>query len=195
MAEVVVSSPGRMSTGLQHLGTPRWLWNDTAQWYVIQTKPRQEERLVAHLARRARAAEPFLPKIEVIRRHARRRVVTLEPLFPSYLFLRMTLGPAMWNAVRWAPGTRRILGDGDQPLAVPADLVQMIRDRVEPLGFVRVGLNVPAGVRVRIRTGPFAGLEGIFERPTSRQDRVRVLLEVLGSVRSLEIEIFDLERV
>src|SRR5947199_7676539 len=145
MAEVVV-----------HLGTPRWLWNDTAQWYVIQTKPRQEERLVAHLATRARAAEPFLPKIEVIRRHARRRVVTLEPLFPSYLFLRMTLGPAMWNAVRWAPGTRRILGDGDQPLAVPADLVQMILDRVEPLGFVHVWLNAPAGGRVRFRPGPYS---------------------------------------
>src|SRR5438132_12046633 len=136
MAEVVVSSPGRMSTGLQHLGTPRWLWNDTAQWYVIQTKPRQEERLVAHLARRARAAEPFLPKIEVIRRHARRRVVTLEPLFPSYLFLHMTLGPAMWNEVRWAPGSRRILSGGDQPPDVVADLVQIIRHRVGRLALV-----------------------------------------------------------
>src|SRR5207247_7747765 len=108
MAEVVVPSPGRMSTGLQHLGTPRWLWNDTAQWYVIQTKPRQEERLVAHLARRARAAEPFLPKIEVIRKRAGRGVASLEPLFPNYLFLLMSLGPVTWNAVRCAIGGRWI---------------------------------------------------------------------------------------
>src|SRR5207244_12143623 len=105
MAEVVVPSPGRMSTGLQHLGTPRWPWNDTAQWYVIQTKPRQEERLVAHLATRARAAGPFLPNIEVIRRHARRRVVNLEPLFQSNLLLRMTLSSALWNGRPWVTRT------------------------------------------------------------------------------------------
>ena len=88
-----------------------------------------------------------------------------------------------------------MVGDGQQPIAVPDGLVDAIRERVEPLGFVRVGLNLPAGSRVRVKSGPFAGLEGIFERPTSRRDRVRVLLEILGSPRPLEIEIFDLERV
>ena len=184
MAEVVV-----------HLGTPRWLWNDTAQWYVIQTKPHQEQRLMAHLTLKSPMITPFLPKIEVIRKRTGRRVVHLEPLFPNYLFVLMPLTVATWYGVHWAPGARRLLGDGVLPIAVPGGLVQAIRDRIEPLGFVRVGLDLAPGARVRIRTGPFAGLEGVFQRPSSRQDRVRVLLEMLGAITPLEIDPLDLERV
>jgi transcription elongation factor/antiterminator RfaH len=164
-------------------------------WYVVQTKPRQEARLISQLAVRAPEIEPFLPKIEVIRRHAGYRVAVLEPMFPNYVFLRMALEPRTWNAVRWTPGATRLVGDGERALPVPDQVIATIRSRVEPLGFVRVGLDLAPGMRVRIRTGPFAGLEAIFEGATSRRDRVRILLEILGSARPLEIDPLDLERV
>jgi transcriptional antiterminator RfaH len=163
------------------------------RWYVVQTKHHQEERVIAHLSLRSQAIESFLPKIEIVRRHAGRRVKHLEPLFPNYLFVWMPLTVVTWNAVRWTPGARRMLGDGAQPIAVPDSLVDAIRERVEPLGFVRVGLNFAAGSRVRVKSGPFVGLEGIFERPTSRKDRVRVLLEMLGGLTVLEIDPLDLD--
>jgi transcription elongation factor/antiterminator RfaH len=184
--EVAGSSPLTQSTTEQHSAT---------RWYVVQTKPHQEERVIAHLSRRSQTIESFLPKIEIVRRHKGRRVKHPEPLFPNYLFVWMPLTAVTWNAVRWTPGARGMLGDGAQPIAVPDSLVDAIRERVEPLGFVRVGLNLAVGVRIRVKSGPFAGLEGIFERPTSRHDRVRVLLEMLGTVTPLEIEVFDLEKV
>lgn len=193
--EVPGSSPLTWSIHEQHSHPGQWHWKDTPCWYVVQTKPHQEGRVITHIGFRSQAIESFLPKIEVVRRHAGRRVKLLEPLFPNYLFVWMPLTASTWNVVRWTPGARRMLGDGQQPIAVPDGLVDAIRERVEPLGFVRVGLNLPVGSRVRVKSGPFAGLEGIFERPTSRRDRVRVLLEILGSVRPLEIEVFDLERV
>jgi len=169
--------------------------HSAASWFVVQTKPHHEERVIVHLRLRSPAIESFLPKIEIVRRHAGRRTTHLEPLFPSYLFVWMPLTMATWNEVRWTPGSRRLLGDGERPIAVPDDLVDAIRERVEPLGFIRVGLNLPVGARVRVKSGPFAGLEGIFERPTSRKDRVRVLLEMLGALTPLEIDPLDLERV
>ena len=193
--EIVGSLQHGMSTQLQHPVTLQRFWNDARQWYVVQTKPHQERRVIAHLALRAPTVEPFLPKIEIMRKRSGRRIASLEPLFPSYVFLEMSLTPEMWQGVRWAPGTRRILGDGVQPIAVPVDLVQTIRDRVEALGFVRPQMAIAPGDRVRVKTGPFAGLEGIFERPTTRRDRVRVLLEMLGSVAPLEIDVFELETV
>lgn len=193
--EVVGSLQHTLSTRGQHPGAPRWVWSDAPRWYVIQTKPHREERVIAHLTIKSPMITPFLPKIEVIRKRAGRRVVHFEPLFPSYLFVWMPLTVATWYGVRWTPGARRLLGDGVLPIAVPEGLVRTIRDRVEPLGFVRVGLELAPGARVRIRTGPFAGLEGIFERPASRQDRVRVLLEMLGAITPLEIDPLDLERV
>jgi transcriptional antiterminator RfaH len=185
--EVAGPSPLTQLTGEQHFAA--------AAWYVIQTKPHQEERVIAHLGLRLPAIASFLPKIEIVWRHAGRRVVHLEPLFPNYLFVWMPLTTVTWNPVRWAPGARRLLGDGERPIAVPDNLVDAIRERVQLLGFVRVGLNLPMGARVRLKSGPFAGLEGIFERPTSRRDRVRVLLEMLGALTPLAIDPLDLERV
>ena len=193
--EVVGSLHRELSIPEQHREVSLSIWNGTPSWYVIHTKPHVEERVTTHLSLRCPAIESFLPKIEVVRRHARRRIARLEPLFPNYLFVWMPLTAATWTAVRWAPGSRRLLGDGERPIAVPDGLVDAIRERLEPLGFVRVGLNLDAGARVRVKSGPFAGLEGIFERPTSRQDRVRVLLEMLGTVAPLEIEVFQLEKV
>ncbi|MDR7435540.1 MAG: transcription termination/antitermination NusG family protein [Armatimonadota bacterium] len=169
--------------------------SDGKKWYVMQTKPHNESRVITHIKLRTQEVDVFLPKIEVVRKRRGRRIRSLEPLFPSYLFVYMHLNPATWQAVRWAPGVRRILGDGESPLEVPEGLIQTIWERVAPLGFVRVGLNLTPGMRVRVKNGPFAGFEGIFERPTSRKERVRVLLEFLGSLRPVEIDPLDLEQV
>lgn len=164
-------------------------------WYVMQTKPRGEARVVRHLALRAADVETFLPRIEITRRRAGRRAVSLEPLFPSYLFVRFWLNPWTWNAVRWTPGVRKFLGEGKSPAEVPIEVMTAIQERTQTLGFVRIGMTLSAGDRVRVKSGSFAGLEGIFERPTTRRDRVRVLLAILGTVTPLELDVFDLERV
>lgn len=161
----------------------------------METKPRYESRVIFHLNLRATDVEAFLPKIEVVRRRAARRVALLEPLFPNYLFLRMQLTPETLRAVRWTPGAKRILGNDGHPFEVPDKLVERIRERVEPLGFIRVGLDLGRGNRVRVKNGPFAGLEGIFDRPTTREGRVIVLLQILGTLTPLEIEALDLEQV
>lgn len=169
--------------------------DDDARWYVMWTKPHRESRVTAHLSARIPQVGVFLPRIEVVRKRAGRRIAALEPLFPGYVFLRMPRSPSVWHAVCWTPGARRILSTGEQAVEMPDEFVHRIRERCEPLGFVRIGQDPSPGDRVRIKTGSFAGLEGIFERRTSRRDRVRVLLQILGSMASLEIDPLDLEKV
>jgi len=43
------------------------------------------------------------------------------------------------------------------------------------------------GERVRIVAGPFKGLEAIFEAPLPASQRVRVLLDFLGTLRRCEL--------
>src|SRR3990170_6863014 len=95
-----------------------------SDWYVIQVKPRQEGRVVRHLALSALPA--FLPFIEVTRRRRSMRTPCLEPLFPGYLFIRLAplhREPRAWHTVRWTPGVSRILTAGETPVPVPADFV------------------------------------------------------------------------
>jgi transcriptional antiterminator RfaH len=164
-------------------------------WYVLQTRAREEVRVVEHLDRRRIDVETFLPTIEVRCRHARRTRTKLEPLFPGYLFTRFRMDPSTWHAIHWTPGARQILTSGERPMPVADEIIETIWARIAPLGFLRVGIGLNQGDRVRVKVGPFAGLEGIFERPTTRQDRVRVLLDLLGSSTPLELDVFDLERI
>jgi len=143
-----------------------------------------------------KAIPSFLPLIEVVRRYAGRRVARIEPLFPNYLFVQMDpfdIDASSWDALRWAPGVRRILGSEELPLPIPEDVILSIQSRVRDLGFVRPGPRFTRGSRVRFRHGPLVGLEAIFEMPMSREGRVRVLLELLGQLRVLEVDEIDLE--
>ncbi len=61
------------------------------------------------------------------------------------------------------------------------------------MGYIVPESRLDPGTRVRFRSGPFAYLEGIIERPTSRGDRVRVLLELLSVQATIEVDIDELE--
>ena len=160
-----------------------------SDWYVVQVKPRQEARVVRHLA--LSAIITFLPYVEVSRRRASGKAKYLEPLFPGYLFTRLAAldrVPASWNVVRWAPGVLRVLAVGLTPVAVPETIVEEIGRQTSEHGFVRLPSPLVSGAKVRVRSGPFEDLEAVFDRPMSRSGRVRVLLELLGQRTSVEID-------
>jgi len=165
----------------------------SGQWYAVQTKPRCEEQVVLWLQHRSQVPL-YLPKLESIRRWRRQSVRRVEPLFPSYLFVRMSLEPDQWNAVRWTPGVKRIVGTGDVPVPVPDEAVEIIKARCQD-GIMPWEPRIRPGAHVRITDGPFAGLVGVLDRPASRAQRVCVLLSLLRTVATVEIDIVDLEEV
>lgn len=170
-------------------------WPGTLErWYVVQTKPRREERVVSWLNQRGRLPL-FLPRLESIRRARGRRVRSVEPLFPSYLFVRVAPATEHWNMVRWAPGVKRIVGVGDQPVPVPDEAVELVKARCQADGVIPWQPTLAPGTRVRITNGPLAGLVGVLDRPASRAERVHVLLELLRTVATVEVDVFDLEEV
>lgn len=162
-------------------------------WFAVQTKPRSEETAIVFLSQRD--VVTFLPRLQVKRRHGSRKWEILEPLFPGYLFVRVTPEPHVIDRVRWTPGVMRILGDGDAPIPVPEDAVCFLQQRVGDRGFVVPGPIFVPGVRVRFTEGPLAHLAGIIERRMSGPDRVRVLLELLHTNVSVEADVNLLERV
>jgi transcriptional antiterminator RfaH len=163
-------------------------------WFAVQTKPRQEDR-VQHLLRVRGGLEVFLPKLEEVRRRHSRRVTVVEPLFPSYLFVQMTLDPDPWYTVKWTPGVKRIVATGDVPTPVPFEVIGMLRERCGDEGLIAWRPSMRPGAHVQVTHGPFAGLQGILERPSSRGERVRVLLQFMGCSTPVEMDVTDIELV
>jgi transcriptional antiterminator RfaH len=122
-------------------------------------------------------------------------VTVVEPLFPSYLFVRMTLDPHPWYTVKWTPGVKRIVSTGEVPTPVPVEVIGMLRERCGDEGLMSWHPSMRPGAHVQVVYGPFAGLQGILERPAGRGERVRVLLELMGCRTPVEMDATDIELV
>src|SRR5215472_4126998 len=143
-------------------------------WYAAYTCANHERRVAAELG--ARAVEHFLPMYSSVRRWKDRRVHLDLPLFPGYVFVRLALRDRL--RVLQIPSVVRLVGFNGLPAALPDTEMETLRSglserlRAEPHPFLTVGR------RVRIRRGPFAGLEGILKRKKSNL-RVVISLELI----------------
>lgn len=163
------------------------------RWYAVQTKPRWEEPVRNRLLQRCHM-EVFLPKTSLPKRRRNRRVMAVEILFPSYLFVRMSLEPAPWYAVKWTPGVKRIVGTGDVPVPVPDEAIWIIKERCVDGEMIPWQPAYRRGTAVRITHGPFAGLIGILDQLAPKRERIKVLLNLFGTQARVEVDVVDIEQ-
>jgi transcription antitermination factor NusG len=94
-------------------------------WCCVQSEPRREGAAQHFLS--LAGYETYLPRLRLFRPRRGRKVAINPPLFPSYLFVLITVG---WWSVRWSPGVVRLLtAGGDAPMPVPDTLIAEIRAR------------------------------------------------------------------
>jgi transcriptional antiterminator RfaH len=163
------------------------------EWFVIQTKPKKEEEAKSYLT--MKGLEIFNPRMEnfVVRNGGINK--EYKPLFPGYLFGKFALD-SDYSLVRWARGVKKILGlGGNYPTPISEEIVEIIKRRTDSNGIVRKSYHFEANDRVRIKSGPLKDLLGIFERWVSDNDRVRVLLNLIGYQPAVEIHYSMIEKV
>lgn len=130
--------------------------------------------------------ERFLPLMNAARRS--RVSARREPLFPGYLFARLSVEAGDLPKVRWLHGVKRVLGDGHQPRPIDEQVVEEIKRRADAGGCVTFGLGLRPGKQVKILQGPFEGLVGVLEgRVTRPDDRVHVLLDIFARTARVTI--------
>lgn len=154
-------------------------------WYLVHTKIKQEKVALENLERQD--YECFLPVVKVERVRRKALVIVEEPLFPRYLFIHLddSLQSKSWGPIRSSVGVTRLVKFGLYPAKIDAEIVQSIRARVMTNDCVRP--HFTPGQTVVVNTGPFAGVEAIFQCAEGK-DRVLVLLQMLGKPLSLPIE-------
>ena len=159
-------------------------------WHAIYTRHQHEKVITSLLS--DKGFEVFLPLQTVARRWKDRTKQLSLPLFPCYVFIRGGL-QRRFDIVT-TPGFHSFVGIGDQPATIPQEEIQAIRQafasgsRVEPYPFLRFG------DRVRIRSGPLEGIEGILVRK-KRSVRLVLSVELLEKSVAVEVDAFLVERV
>jgi len=151
-------------------------------WYAVYTRYQHERSVATILA--GKGFQVFLPTYRILRRWSDRKKEISLPLFPGYVFFVDRVG--MRIQVLSTPGIHSIVASGKTPAAIPDDEIAAIRRAVESPARVLPHPFLRSGDRVRIRSGPLAGLEGIFCR---EKETCRVVLSVAILGRSAAVEV------
>ncbi len=184
-------------------------------WYVVQTKPRQEQIATEQLQNQD--FEVYLPMCKVYRRSKRKSaqhvdvaaiarqktelspkqiqllsqeqaITNIEPMFPRYLFLRPTRATQSIAVIRSTVGVSKLVTFGTQPALLSNPAVELIHQAEEQSIKANLDEVVPfkPGMQVQLQDPAFANITALVQSVS--KDRVTILLEILGRPQSLQVD-------
>lgn len=166
------------------------LWDDyfEPRWYATYTCANHEKRVAEQLG--GRCVEHFLPLYETVRRWKDRRVRLQLPLIAGYVFVRLALRDRL--QILQIPSVVRLVGFNGHPAALPEEEIEALRRglanqlRIQPHPYLTVGR------RIRIKSGPLQGTEGILIRKKS-VSRLVLSIDLIRRSVVVEIDSADVE--
>jgi len=188
----VMSQPvsQRGDTPTVKLAPPPSPTSSAMTWHLIHTKPRQEATALTHLSRQG--FECYLPMLKVEKIRQRRCVLVSEAMFPRYLFIRLGSHRAdkSLSPIRSTLGVTQLVTFGGHPAKVDAHIIDLIRYRETHQPSKP---QFELGDHVVVTTGPYAGLEAIYQT-TDAEKRSMILLEILSKSVPLRIDTAQLRK-
>lgn len=163
-------------------------------WYVIHTYSGYENKVKANLEKRIatmnmeekifRILVPMEDDEEI---KDGKRKISKRKIFPGYVLVEMILTDDSWYVVRNTPGVTGFVGSGNKPIPLTDGEVNAI---VRKMGLeeARLHLDLAAGERVRVASGPFEGYEGVVEEVLPDKGKVRVMISIFGRDTPVELE-------
>jgi transcriptional antiterminator NusG len=165
---------------------------ETKLWYVVQTKPANEDRVKGNLANQD--IEHFLPLIGTYEYSNGKLVQRIKPLFPNYLFARLALGLHYYK-VKYTRGVSKLLGNGEGPTPISEKVIEVIQDRIGEDNLVKLQDDLKEGDFVQVTSGPLKDMVGIFQKRMSAKGRVKILLSMVGVDVPVQISRWQIKKV
>ena len=162
----------------------------TPNWYAIFTRHQHEKSVAFALSNKNH--EVYLPLYRSVRQWQDRAKQLWFPLFPCYVFIREGMDRQL--QILTTPGVIHIVGWSGRPAVVPQSQLEAVRRIMESRLIVETHPYLRSGDRVRVKTGPLMGLEGILTRKKG-EARLVVSMEMLGQSAAVEIDVLNVERI
>jgi len=144
-------------------------------WYAIYTKPRWEKKVLGYLQQRG--MEVYCPFNKVKKKWSDRFKWVEEPLFKSYLFVRITREEQ--TCVREVNGVVNFVYWLGKPAIVKDKEIESIRKFLNEYTDVRVEpLQLETDAKITIRRGAFMDKEAKIIRVLGK--KVQVVIESIG---------------
>jgi transcription antitermination factor NusG len=151
--------------------------NATKKWYAVYTKSRWEKKVDRLL--QEQQVESYCPLNKVHRKWSDRIKVVQEPLFKSYVFVRIT--EADKTSIRMINGVVNFVYWLGKPAIIKDREIETIKRFLSEYEDVEVtAVALEPDTRVRIRDGVFMDKEGIVTKVM--RNKVQVMINSIGYV-------------
>ena len=162
------------------------------KWYAIHVRSRHEFQIFDRL--KLKGIEAFLPTVEKLRNWKDRKKLVTFPLFPGYLFVRIT-GDArnMLEVLKIKGVVNMICTLPGEPTSIPDEQIAVLQKLIENSEDLDPYPYLTEGQNVRIIKGPMAGIEGILIEKLDKHFLV-LSVDVLRQGVALTINAADVEK-
>ena len=149
--------------------------NIDKNWFALYTKPRGEFKAAEQLD--VNAINYYLPTLTTVKQWSDRKKKITEPVIRGYIFIKADEKERLLALEQYS--IVRCVTERGKPAVIPEWQIENLRKMLEYEGdfFVMNGL-VP-GKKVRIKEGPFAGVEGTY-RENENDKTISVSIELLN---------------
>ena len=147
-------------------------------WYLIKTKPRQENVAIKNLENQEYSA--YCPTARINNKHV--------VLFPGYIFINLDKKKDNWSPIRSTKGVVNFIRFGVIFAQVPDNVIEFIKanELITAEKFMNLNMFKP-GDKVQITEGVFKNCVAIF-KSFKADDRVILLMNILGQQQAINIK-------
>lgn len=160
------------------------------KWYAVYTRPRWEKKVAEGLQRKG--IEHYCPLNKVVRQWSDRKKLVEEPLFTSYVFIRVS--EAEHLQVKQTDGVINLVYWLGRPAVIKEAEITAIKrflNDYQNVQLERTAVNI--NDTVRIVQGPLLSMEGPVVEVMTHS--VKVLLPSLGFTMSAQVERSHVEKI
>jgi transcription termination/antitermination protein NusG len=165
--------------------------NQSAQWYAVQTRARNEKVISERL--QEQGLTTFLPLVTEIRRWSDRKKKVEVPLFSCYVFVKLVFSSSQARmCVYRTSGVFGIVSMRGEAIPIPEEQIEALRTLVMQQVPWSTHPFLKIGQRVRIRGGSLDGVKGVL---LSRDKDRTLIISVDAIQRSLAVRVegYDVE--
>jgi len=168
----------------------------TAQkrWYIVHTYSGHENKVKVNLEKRIeymnmgeKIFRVEVPQKTVTQLKGGKKQEKEEKIFPGYVLVEMIMDEDSWYVVRHTAGVTKFVGSAKRPIPARDSEIKKIINRSTSTT-QKIELDVKAGDKVRIISGPFADFIADIIEVYPDKSKLRANVSIFGRETPVELE-------
>lgn len=164
------------------------------RWYIVHTYSGYENKVKVNLEKRIeymnmgeKIFRVEVPQKTVTQMKGGKKQEREEKIFPGYVLVEMIMDEDSWYVVRHTAGVTKFVGSAKKPIPARDSEIKKIINRSTSTA-QKIELDVKAGDKVRIISGPFADFVADIIEVYPDKSKLRANVSIFGRETPVELE-------